>query len=323
MDNMNPFVIPPTQDIVVKDDKHKLDRTVFQKGVKLPTETTASDMTAMVVQAERNPKKIPAKSKKETETYDAEVVTDYRSDYMETEMMLKSAIAQTDTLMNDINSDLKTIRSSKAMTNKYRYITDLTSSMSALISTKISAAKELNNSVTHAIDFNMKHQKEIKAQLQAAAQDDDKRIMDMYSAYMSVPMGTYQPPQGQIPNMRELTFGAQAPGEIPRIDVGTPAEVDAGYQSYLNNMTPTQNAMRYENNPDIQTVVVYDQSNGNKWFDVINIKTGESIPNVPRPDEFLLNDTRPDMMNRVARNSNIDKVYPLIIVGQRSSLQDY
>lgn len=306
-------------------NSHSIDRDLFSKGVKLPENNdnpAIIDPATMISMQQDSNKRIPATKSAKENVEEVEVISDYHTDYAETNMMLKSAIGQTDMLINDISTDLKAIRSSKAMTNKYRYITDLTGSMASLISTKINAARELNSSLTHAIDFNMKQAKELRAQAQASSQDDDKRIMEMYSAYMSVPMGTYPNPNGQIPSMREITFGA-SPSEIGRITIGTQSDIDAGYQDYLNNMTPTQNAMRYENNPDIQTVVVYDQSNGNKWFDVINVKTGESIPNVSRPDEFLLNDTRPDLMNMVARNSNIDRVYPLIVVGQKTSLQDY
>ena len=99
--------------------------------------------------------------------------------------------------------------------------------------------------------------------------------------------------------------------------------MDPGYQNFLSNMTPEQNAMRYEDNPNVKTVVVYDQSNGRKWFDVIDTSTGASIPNVPRPDDFLLDDTRPDLSNMVARNANINVTYPLVVVGQANALSSY
>lgn len=301
---------------------HSLNKDVFKKGFSLPESSDnqiVNSNAVMPMNVTMTAPPVPAK----TETPDSvEIVVDYHSEYNETDNMLRSVIGQSDVLLGDINKDLQTIRASKAMTNKYRYVTDLSASMASLLSTKISAVKELNTSRTHAIDFNMKHEKDVRAQMLASSQDDDKKIMDMYNAYMSVPMGTYMPAQ-PIPTMRDLTFGANP--EVGRIDVnnGLINDSDIGYQNYVNNITPTQNMMRYENNPDIQTVVVYDQSNGNKWFDVINIKTGESIPNVSKPDEFLLNDTRPDLVNMIARNSNIDKVYPLIVVGQRASIQDY
>lgn len=246
----------------------------------------------------------------------------YHKAYQETDSILKNAIGQTDALISDVATDLNKIREAKAMTNKYRYITDLTSTMSALISTKISAARELNNSISHANDLEYKMQKELKAM--ESTKDDNKAIMDMYNAFMSVPVGTYKPQLG--PSIQDVTLPKNT--NLSTIDIiasrsAGDTSIDPGYQQYLANMTPEQNRMRYENDPDVQTVVVYDQSSGRKWFDVINVRTGASIPNIAKPDDFLLEDTRPDLANGVARNSNINVTYPLKVVGEKSSLYDY
>jgi hypothetical protein len=245
---------------------------------------------------------------------------DYQSRYSETDMVLKGAIAQTDIILNDVNNDIQHIRSSKAMTSKYKYITDLSATMSSLIATKISAARELNNSITHANDFEIKMQREIKA-ARDSEQNDDKKIMDMYNAFVSMPMGTYTPGMS-LPTMQDVTMSNPGMNTVD-ISINNAGGYDAGYQSYVNNMTPVQNMMRYENDPNIKTVVVYDQSNGNKWFDIIDVRTGNSVPNVEKPDPFLLDDTRPDLVNGIARNANIDATYPLIVVGEKSSLMEY
>lgn len=245
----------------------------------------------------------------------------YHQAYRETDQVLKNAIGQTDVLINDVGVDLAKIREAKAMTNKYRYITDLTTTMSSLISTKITAARELNNSIARANDLEYKMQKELKAM--ESTKDDNKAIMDMYNAFMSVPVGTYKPQLG--PSIQDVTLPKNT--NISTIDIIASQmsgnNLDPGYQQYVANITPEQNRMRYENDPNVQTVVVYDQSSGRKWFDVINMTTGESIPNVAKPDEFLLEDTRPDLTNGVARNSNINVTYPLKVVGEKSSLYDY
>ena len=169
----------------------------------------------------------------------------------------------------------------------------------------------------------MKQQKDLRQM--NADQNDDKKIMDMYNAYMSIPMGQY----GKAPaiSIQDITSGINS--GVNRVDImpaaaggGLPS-MDPGYQNFLSNMTPEQNAMRYEDNPNVKTVVVYDQSNGRKWFDVIDTSTGASIPNVPRPDDFLLDDTRPDLSNMVARNANINVTYPLVVVGQANALSSY
>lgn len=246
---------------------------------------------------------------------------DYHAAYRETDAILKYAIGQTDNLINAITEDISEIRKSKAMQKKYGYITDLSETMSSLISTKISAARELNNAITHANDMEYKMQKELKV-LEANKNDDNKTIMDMYNAFMSVPVGTYKQALG--PSIQEMTLpGGTNLNAISIETSNSNGANDPGYQSYLNNMTPEQNRMRYENNPNIQEVVVYNQMTGAKSFDVIDVTTGQSVPNVARSADFLLDDTRPDLAHGVARNSNIEKTWKLIVVGEKGSIFDY
>lgn len=252
--------------------------------------------------------------------------TNYHAPYNETDVILKTAIMQTDTLINDITADIARIREAKAMTSKYKYITDLSSSMGALLSTKISAARELNNSINHSQDMQFKMQKELKAM--EVTKDDNKSIMDMYNAFMSIPVNTSQTnPLG--PSIQSMTLPKNtglSTIDLIASNINNNSNInpdEIGYQNYLNNLTPEQNRMRFENDPNIQTIVVFDQSNGHKWFDVIDVRTGASVPNVAKPDDFLLDDTRPDIVNGVARNSNINVTYPLKVVGNRSAIQDY
>lgn len=246
---------------------------------------------------------------------------DYHSAYQETDLILKTAIGQTDMLINEVGADLAKIRESKAMTSKYKYITDLSLAMSGLISTKISAAKELNNSISKANDMEYKMNKELKAL--EVNKDDNKSIMDLYNAFISAPVSSRAILGPSIQDMTLPKNTNISTMDIITANMNSNQQDEFGYQQYLANMTPEQNRMRYENNPNVQTVVVYDQSSGQKWFDVIDTQTGQSIPNMPKPDEFLLDDTRPDLMNMVARNSNINVTYPLRVVGEKSSLYDY
>jgi hypothetical protein len=73
-----------------------------------------------------------------------------------------------------------------------------------------------------------------------------------------------------------------------------------------------------ESNPNIQVVVRYDQTTGQRFFDVMDKNTGMSVPNYPRPDNFLLEDTTIDVHSGIARNRNINAVWPLVISGSNS-----
>ena len=332
-------VAPPNNDIV-------MPTSVFADGVK-PVDTSSvvvsdkTDPSITIEQPEEAPKK-RGRPRKVVDPNSTPVVivpggialtddnatnkdgtVNYQKTYAETSRMLKSAIGQTDMLLNDVANDIQEIRGKTAMANKHRTVAELTEVMGELISTKITAIKELNNSITHINDMTMKQQKDLRQM--NADQNDDKKIMDMYNAYMSIPMGQY----GKAPaiSIQDITSGINS--GVNRVDImpaaaggGLPS-MDPGYQNFLTNMTPEQNAMRYEDNPNVKTVVVYDQSNGRKWFDVIDTSTGASIPNVPRPDDFLLDDTRPDLSNMVARNANINVTYPLVVVGQANALSSY
>ena len=96
------------------------------------------------------------------------------------------------------------------------------------------------------------------------------------------------------------------------------SEEDISFQEYQNNLTPVQKKMIADKDPNIKTVVVYDQSSGNKWFDVINVTTGKSIPGIQRPAEFLLDNMRIDIRNGLGVNSNTNMTFPLVIVGTQA-----
>ncbi len=238
--------------------------------------------------------------------------TPYGESYSETNNMLKSAIIQADMMTGDIARDLTDIRLSKTLRKKYDYISLLSGTSSTLLSTKVSAIRELNKTITDCHNLELKRYKDLK--LAENEQDDDKRMMDMYNAFISTPVGGgmgMSPMTGQfIPPSSDLTLGG-----IPNIIRANIDNSDAGYLNYVNHMSPEQNLMRYENNPNVKTVVVYDQSTGRRWFDVINIMTGESIPNVSRPDQMFLEDTTIDLRNKIARNTNLDTTYPLVVQG--------
>lgn len=234
----------------------------------------------------------------------------YRSSYDDTTDMLKFSIGQIDTLSVELKTDLDYIRKSKTMKNKYNYIPEISSTMGSLLSTKLGAIREINKVITDSHNLELKRMKDLK--LTEDSKDDDKQIMDMYNAFISTPINSGMSPLA--PNMIDLTMGAN---NIVRADAGD--EQGSGYEAYVNNMTPTQQAMRVERDPNIQTVVVFEPESGRRWFDVVDSRTGASVPNVPRPDQMFLEDTTIDMNAKLARNTNLDQTYPLVISGTVAS----
>ncbi len=80
-------------------------------------------------------------------------------------------------------------------------------------------------------------------------------------------------------------------------------------------MTPEQNRMLMDGNPNIETVVVYDPSTGSKAFDVIDTSTGSPVANYPRPDPIMLDDTTIDFASGIASNTNIGQNWKVVTLG--------
>lgn len=240
----------------------------------------------------------------------------YADSYAETNSLILGTIAQVDTLASEIKSDINDIRGSKTLKNKYTYITNMTASASSLLNTKIAAIRELNSTITQSHNLELNRLKALK--LDAKDENDDKRLMDMYSAFVNTPVGSYNP--NTAPTLQDINVGVNGAAPINPIDMIITKD---GSTLSGNNISPEQNRMRMEANPNIQTVVRYNQSTGQRYFDVVDKTTGASIPNYPRPDSFLLEDTSINVHDGIARNRNINTVWPLMIEGDNGIISEY
>lgn len=227
----------------------------------------------------------------------------YAQSFSKTTTMLEGAILQTDQLTAEIKGDIDAIRASKSLKSKYTYLTNLTGASASLISTKVGAIKEINNSImqAHKLELEeMKLSKDIEKD-----QSDDTRVMELYKAFVNTPVGTYQSPN--IPSIAEMTLPGTGGGILP---------VTMNDDLPASQLTPEQLRMRMESNPNILVVVKFNQSTGQRFFDVIDRTNGASLANYPRPDSFLLDNTTIDVHTMTARNKNIDTVWPLIFIGE-------
>lgn len=262
----------------------------------------------------------PKKAKEEGSTYvgksDRELSSvesnePYIKQYDETNNMLKSAICQTDALNRDIMIEIGKIKDSKTLKRKYDYIAQLSSTSGSLLSTKINAIRELNKTITDCNNMEIKRIKELNLNNQV---NDDEQIMNMYNAFVNAPInnGSVMP---LGPSMLDTTMmGGTTAGFTTFNDTSVQQE-SSGFSNYMSNLTPEQNRMRLENNPNVKTVVVFNQATGDRYFDVIDTSTGASIPNYTRPDSFLLNDTHINLNAGVAVNNNIASKWDLVVIG--------
>lgn len=244
----------------------------------------------------------------------------YRNKYAETDAILKTAIAQIDMSLNEIQRDIAEVRSSRTIKKKYDYLSMLQGTTGNFIGNKIAAARELNNTISKCNDLELRRYKEITS-ANKANMDDDRAIMEMYNAYISTPMNTGLSPNGILGgNSLDATLLGGSGGNIVSANIGSS---DTGFNDYISNMTPAQNAMFLDSNPNIKTVVVYNAGTGARYFDVIDTTTGQSIPNADVPAQFLMENITIDKNNNIARDTELNITYPLVVVGNEMVLNEY
>ena len=272
------------------------------------------------------PKKTTTKkvnpAKKKTTSNEPEVVDTHSIDsYYDNMNELKKTVVQMDSLASELKQDLDVVRSSRTLKGKYQYTSLLSNNIASLLTAKVQAIKEMNSTIKNSIELDYKIQKDRDAAMNG---DDDKRIMDMYNAFVSAPVSTNRVQLG--PTEQQLSLPGSGVQSVSRIVRGTevaPGSGDPGFDTYMRNLSPEQNLMLYENNPDVKLCVVYNKATGDRSFQVMNVKTKEVIPNVATKDPMFLDDTVLDTRRGIARNTNLGESYPLIIVGDEESMKGF
>lgn len=234
--------------------------------------------------------------------------------YAQTTMMLHDTVGQLDMIASEIKSEMDDIRLSRTARNKYNTVIGLSTALGKILETKVSAISQINSAISKANELDYKREKDRKA-VEANQVMDDKRIMDLYQSFVSNPMGVENNVSSLGPTSMQTIVGGS---QIVRSDTPDykPAGgvADAGYLNYLSNLTPEQNLMMYENNPNVQTCVIYDAATGNKFFQVMDTSTGQAVPNVQALDNRFMEDTYIDLKSKTASNNNLHQNYPVIVI---------
>jgi hypothetical protein len=237
--------------------------------------------------------------------------------YMETNGLLRETLGQIDSLNAELMQEFNNVRHSRTMKNKYNVLVGLSENVGSLINNRISVIKEINSTITKSNDVDYKKDKDRR--LANANQDDDKYIADLYKSFIQNPLTN--PVQPQLPQIDPSVFGSG----IVRADIknsnNTNNIMDASYLNYLSNLTPEQNLMRYEGNNNVKQVVVYDAATGNRFFQVMDISTGQVIPNVPTYDPMFMEDTTIDLRTKTAKNINLNETFPLVVINEGVTAQ--
>lgn len=235
----------------------------------------------------------------------------YEMTYAEGVGMIRGTIQQMDVMAIELMKEFESIRSNKQMKGRYTYISNLGESICGVLGNKLTAIKELNAVTTKSHELEMKRYQATK-ELQMA-EDDDRSMAAMYNAYINTPINT-----GNLPPFLQQTSQNTIanPGMMGAGTVITPSGdiVDAGYGNYMQTISPEQNRMILEHNPNIKEVVVLDDSTGAASFDVIDTTTGQSVPNYPRPNQELIAETIIDRSTGRATNSNLGKSWDVVTI---------
>lgn len=276
--------------------------------------------------SEEPPKKKRGRKKKEETTNEVIISTDlqpantssnntvsmtpegfepYKQGYSETDTVLKTAIVQLDQVNADIDADLANIRAAKTLNKKYDYISNLVCAKSSIIQSKIAAARELNSSTTKAYELELKRTKELNLNKQEV--NDDKMIMDMYTSMISMPYGG----NANTPVLPTTGMGTYQDSPMYHANVG---DADEGYKNYVNNLTPEQNLYRYEDNPNVKEVILFDPESGGKRFAWMDLSTNTEVPNLPTTPDFLMENFYLDIAQGIAKSSTLGKTMPIITV---------
>ena len=249
----------------------------------------------------------------------------YEKGYIDNAKLLYSAIAQTESMYNNIDDELSKFRENKSYggRNRIMHMSNYMNTQVGLINTKITAVRELNSVRNKINDLVLKKEQMMK---DTNEENSDKSIMDAYYALVNAPRYGLPSVKQNLPPASINTGLTMAGSNIPTGSFSTSvvrgpmiqSEEDISFQEYQNNLTPVQKKMIADKDPNIKTVVVYDQTSGNKWFDVIDVTTGKSIPGIQRPAEFLLDNMRIDIRNGLGVNSNTNMTFPLVLLGTQA-----
>ena len=66
-------------------------------------------------------------------------------------------------------------------------------------------------------------------------------------------------------------------------------------------------------NPNIEEVVVYDEASGAKYFQWVDKRTDQPIPNMPISSELAVTDYTVDPLRKIAKNNNLNSTKRVIV----------
>lgn len=307
-----------------KDKKEEPKKQLFKSfrhGNSVSLQTTVNDEETLRKPSKKRKRKLvdddsSINTSKDDKKYVADIVSANSpiiDAYDEVNDLIKASIFQINEVQSELKDEFNQVRASR-IKGKYKYLTDLSTVISSLASTKLQAIKEIENIITTANKMEISRVKDLKID----AGDDNQAIMGLYENIVNTP--------------RQQLAGGFMPA-VPAGDgyVGTPQFISYNdlktydiqpQQTPNSNFSPEENRMILESNPNIKTVVVYDRRNDDRYFKVMNMQTGEYLDNVSTPDPFLLEGISFNFRTMTARNANVNMNFPLVVIGEQTEDSD-
>ena len=237
--------------------------------------------------------------------------------YMRTTELLRDTLNDIDGLNSELMQEFNTVKQSRTMKNKYNVMIGLSENIGDLINNKISAIKEINSCISKSNDLDYKKAKDFRAA--NANVDDDKYIADLYKSFITNNSQQQVPQYLQnAPAMDTSLFGSSG-----IIRATTDNKGDVGYLNYVSNLSPEQNAMRYEGNNNVKQVIVFDAATGHRFFQYMDMSTGQVVPNMPVMDDMFLEDFTIDLKSKTAKNTNLRMTMDVVVINEDSVQAQY
>ena len=179
--------------------------------------------------------------------------------------LIAGVLAQTEQLYQSVEDQLKMFKDNKSYGGKTRNMTmaELQNTQVSLLNTKITAIKEMNNVRNKINDLNMKHDQMMR---DTGEENSDKSVMESYYALINAPrygLPTFSQPL----HPSSINTGVNlSGGVVPSSPIITAGVGETQAPTPIQNLNPVQQRMIMEKNPNVKTVVVYNQTTGNNYW---------------------------------------------------------
>lgn len=197
---------------------------------------------------------------------------------------------ETKEMMGLLNQDITTVRNSNSK-NKYNNIAQLSSSLTALTSSRLSIIKEASSIINNAHNMDLKRFDKVSNGADAKL-NEEGIIMDLYQMISD---------NRNNSNIVTTSSMMQMQNNLPDPD----SEYIMGIQSdFINNMNATNS----------EVVVVYNEADDSMDFTAIDMNGNFTNSNPNIPEKHYLSNIVIDRVNMVAKDKHLGLNYKLIIL---------